>query len=102
MICIALTSVAAGIFDVKHYLHLQLVLHISKYHQVSCCGESVQSAYIVRLQYWRLFTHHLACPSSSDLLLTELLLYNAAVHIERAFGSVKFSVSQIMKSRTTC
>jgi len=74
MLGIALTSVVAGIFDVKHYLHLQLVPHISKYHQ-----------------YWRLSTHHFACANSSDLFLTELLLYNVAVHIERTFGSVKFA-----------
>lgn len=43
-------------------------------------------------QYWRLFLHHVACASSADLLLTELLLYNAAVHIERAFGSIKYAV----------
>ncbi|KAH8096715.1 hypothetical protein BXZ70DRAFT_945936 [Cristinia sonorae] len=74
MLGIALTSVTAGIFDIKHYLHLQLVPHISRHHQ-----------------YWRLFTHHLACANSSDLFLTELLLYNVAVHIERTFGSVKFA-----------
>ncbi|THH30326.1 hypothetical protein EUX98_g3864 [Antrodiella citrinella] len=74
MMGIALISVTAGIFDVKHYLHLQLVPHISKYHQ-----------------YWRLFTHHFACGNSSDLFLTELLLYNVAVHIERTFGSLKFA-----------
>ncbi|OBZ70145.1 DSC E3 ubiquitin ligase complex subunit 2 [Grifola frondosa] len=74
MLGIALTSIAAGIFDVKHYLHLQLIPHISKYHQ-----------------YWRLFAHHVACANSSDLFLTELLLYNAGVTIERTFGSVKFA-----------
>ncbi|KAJ3527675.1 hypothetical protein NM688_g8099 [Phlebia brevispora] len=74
MLGVAATSIFAGIFDVKHYLHLQLVPHITRHHQ-----------------YWRLFAHHLACAGSSDLLLTELLLYNASVHIERAFGSVKFA-----------
>lgn len=49
--------------------------------------------FTARLQYWRLLVHHVACGSSSDLLLTELILYNAAIHIERAFGSVKYSVS---------
>ena len=34
MFGIALTSIAAGIFDLKHYLNLQLVPHISKHHQV--------------------------------------------------------------------
>ena len=37
--------------------------------------------------------YHLACASSSDLLLTELLLYNIGIPIERAFGSVKYAVS---------
>ncbi|KAL6309787.1 hypothetical protein BKA93DRAFT_723014 [Sparassis latifolia] len=75
MLGIALTSISAGIFDVKHYLHLQLVPHISKHHQ----------------QYWRLFTHHIACANSSDLFLVELLLFNVGVQIERAFGSFKFA-----------
>ncbi len=35
MLGFALVSISAGIFDLKHYLHLQLVPHISKYHQVS-------------------------------------------------------------------
>ncbi|KZT05568.1 uncharacterized protein LAESUDRAFT_681043 [Laetiporus sulphureus 93-53] len=74
MIGIALTSIAVGIFDVKHYMHLQIVPHISKYHQ-----------------YWRLFAHHVACANSSDLFLIELLLYNVGVQIERSFGSAKFS-----------
>ncbi|KZT71560.1 hypothetical protein DAEQUDRAFT_665684 [Daedalea quercina L-15889] len=74
MLALALSSIAIGIFDLKHYVHLQLVPHLSKYHQ-----------------YWRLFSHHLACANSSDLLLVELLLYNFSVRIERTFGSVKFA-----------
>jgi len=70
----ALTSIAASILDVKHYLHLQLVPHLSRHHQ-----------------YWRLFVHHLAISNSSELLLTEILLYNVAVPIERLFGSTKFA-----------
>ena len=38
--------------------------------------------------------YHLVCTSSSDLLLTELLLYNACVPVERAFGSIKYAVSR--------
>ncbi|KAH9938104.1 uncharacterized protein B0H18DRAFT_3271 [Fomitopsis serialis] len=64
MLGIAVSSIAIGIFDLKHYMHLQIVPHISKYHQ-----------------YWRLFTHHLICANSSDLLLAELLLYNVAVRM---------------------
>jgi hypothetical protein len=44
------------------------------------------------VQYWRLLVHHLACASSSDLLLVELILYNAAINVERGFGSVKYAV----------
>ncbi|KDQ64190.1 hypothetical protein JAAARDRAFT_218868 [Jaapia argillacea MUCL 33604] len=74
MVGCALASIIAGVFDMKHYLHLQLVPHISRHHQ-----------------YWRLLVHHLAYSNSSDLFLAELLLYNVGVHIERAFGSVKFA-----------
>ncbi|KJA29654.1 hypothetical protein HYPSUDRAFT_31612 [Hypholoma sublateritium FD-334 SS-4] len=74
MITCALTSIFAGIFDIKHYFHLQFVPHISRHHQ-----------------YWRLITHHLAFSNSSDLFLGELLLYNVGVHVERRFGSVKFA-----------
>ncbi|KAI0832709.1 hypothetical protein BC628DRAFT_1441792 [Trametes gibbosa] len=84
MLGIALTSVAAGIFDLKHYLNLQLVPHISRHHQ-----------------YWRLIVHHIACGSSSDLILVELFLYNASVCIERSFGSVKYASFLIISAVTT-
>ncbi|KAI0353122.1 hypothetical protein OH77DRAFT_664574 [Trametes cingulata] len=84
MLGIALTSVAAGIFDLKHYLNLQLVPHISKYHQ-----------------YWRLLVHSLLCGSSSDLILVELFLYNVGICIERAFGSVKYASFLIISAVTT-
>lgn len=70
----ALTSIIGGIFDVKHYLHLQLVPHVSRNHQ-----------------YWRLLLHHTAFSNSSDLIVAEILLYGVGVHIERQFGSVKFA-----------
>lgn len=74
MLWLAVGSVLSGIFDVKYYFHLQLVPHISTHHQ-----------------YWRLLTHHLACQTFSDLFVTELLVYNVGVQIERFFGSVKFA-----------
>ncbi|KAF8897894.1 hypothetical protein BD779DRAFT_1714303 [Infundibulicybe gibba] len=74
MLGCAVTSILGGIFDVKHYLHLQLVPHLSRHHQ-----------------YWRLGVHHLAFSSSSDLLIAELILFNIGVHVERRFGSVKFA-----------
>ncbi|KAI0722389.1 hypothetical protein C8T65DRAFT_629198 [Cerioporus squamosus] len=80
----ALSSIAAGIFDLKHYLNLQLIPHISKHHQ-----------------YWRLLVHCLACGSSSDLLLTELMLYNVGIPIERAFGGVKYASFFVISAVTT-
>lgn len=93
MIFLGLTSVAVGIFDIKHNAHLQLVPHLSKHHQVMTLLLSRVIDSIMLEQYWRLFVHHLACASSSDLFVVELLLYNAAVHIERAFGTVKYAVN---------
>ncbi|KAF9534598.1 hypothetical protein CPB83DRAFT_842583 [Crepidotus variabilis] len=74
MITLALTSIFAGLFDIKHYFHLQLTPHLSRHHQ-----------------YWRLITHLLAFPNSSDLFLSELILYNVGVHVERQFGSIKYA-----------
>ncbi|KIY50197.1 hypothetical protein FISHEDRAFT_57542 [Fistulina hepatica ATCC 64428] len=70
----ALTSIIVGVFDLKPYVHLQMVPHISVQHQ-----------------YWRLFAHHFAFSNSSDLLVCEVLLFNTAIHVERQFGSVKFA-----------
>ncbi|KAL1734425.1 hypothetical protein EV714DRAFT_202717 [Schizophyllum commune] len=70
----ALTSIAVGLFDVKHYFHLQLVPHISRDHQ----------------QYWRLGAHHLAFTSSTDLFLAVLLFFYVGVEVERQFGSIKY------------
>lgn len=43
-------------------------------------------------QYWRVFTHYFTCTNSSDLVLTELVLFNEGITVERSFGSLKFSV----------
>ncbi|KAJ8087049.1 hypothetical protein PM082_005874 [Marasmius tenuissimus] len=71
---LALTSIAVGLFDIKHYFHLQLVPHITRHHQ-----------------YWRLFTRNLAFGSSGDLLLAESILFNVGVLVERHFGTWKFA-----------
>ncbi|KAF5393121.1 hypothetical protein D9757_001131 [Collybiopsis confluens] len=71
---LALTSIAAGIFDIKHYFHLQLVPHISKYHQ-----------------YWRLGLHNVVFANSSDLFFAELILFQNGIQVERCFGSLKFA-----------
>ncbi|KDQ29626.1 hypothetical protein PLEOSDRAFT_50529 [Pleurotus ostreatus PC15] len=70
----ALSSITVGLFDVKHYFHLQLVPHLSRHHQ-----------------YWRLGLHHFAFSNSSDLFLAVLILYSTGVVIERRFGSIKFA-----------
>ncbi|KAF9006730.1 hypothetical protein BDQ17DRAFT_1352282 [Cyathus striatus] len=74
MVTTALSSILAGVFDVKHYFHVQFSPHISRHHQ-----------------YWRLAAHHLVFPNSSDLFLGELLLFNVGVPVERQFGSVKYA-----------
>ena len=43
-------------------------------------------------------THHLVCQSFGDLFVSELLIYNVGVQIERFFGSVKFAVSSLNRS----
>lgn len=48
MVVLALTSISAGIFDVKHELHLQLVPHISKHHQVRPRTSTVTNQLTVR------------------------------------------------------
>ncbi|KAK7062287.1 DSC E3 ubiquitin ligase complex subunit 2 [Favolaschia claudopus] len=74
MVGLAMSSILVGVFDVKHYFHLQLVPHISRYYQ-----------------YWRLGAHHLAFSSSSELFIAEILLYNIGIQIERQFGTLKFA-----------
>ncbi|KAJ7102662.1 hypothetical protein C8R43DRAFT_231999 [Mycena crocata] len=74
MVGIAMSSILVGVFDVKHYFHLQLVPHISRHYQ-----------------YWRLGAHHLAFSNSSELFIAEILFYNIGVQIERQFGTLKFA-----------
>ncbi|KAJ6515305.1 hypothetical protein C8R45DRAFT_205389 [Mycena sanguinolenta] len=74
MVSLAISSILVGVFDVKHYFHLQLVPHISRHYQ-----------------YWRLGVHHLAFSNSSDLFIAEILLYNIGIPIERQFGTLKFA-----------
>ncbi|KAG2141683.1 hypothetical protein BD769DRAFT_1626204 [Suillus cothurnatus] len=68
------TSIVCGIFDVKHYLHLQLVPHMSRNHQ-----------------YWRLLLHHTAFSNSSDLLIAEILLYGVGCTCRTSVWECKFA-----------
>jgi hypothetical protein len=74
LISSAIASISVGILDVKHYFHLQLVPHLSRYHQ-----------------YWRLAASHLPFGSSPDLLVGLIILFNVSIPVERRFGSVKFA-----------
>ncbi|WVN85205.1 uncharacterized protein L203_100350 [Cryptococcus depauperatus CBS 7841] len=74
MMLLGIFTLTAAMLDIKPYLHFQLTPHMSKYHQ-----------------YWRIIVHPLAFGNSTELLMGELLLYNVGVHIERAFGSRKYS-----------
>jgi len=42
-------------------------------------------------QFWRILTHHAACSTSADLLLTVLILWHTSVAVERRFGTVKYA-----------
>jgi membrane associated rhomboid family serine protease len=75
MITLSLSTFLVGLFDTKHYFHLQLVPHLSRHHQ-----------------YWRLISHHLAFINSSDLFVGELVLYHCGVGVERRWGSAKYAV----------
>ena len=121
MIVFALTSLIASIFDIKHYLHLQVSFiyllqqlsdaynnhwaliqaHTSSYSTSSSeCKERrlrIVVHHINLNQYWRLLAHHVAFSNSSDLLLAELLLYNVSIPVERMFGSSKFAVQSHLK-----
>ncbi|KAF8514861.1 hypothetical protein BU17DRAFT_76978 [Hysterangium stoloniferum] len=74
MLGLGATSLLSALFAIKPYFHLQLIPHMSRHHQ-----------------YWRLISHHLACTNSSELFITQLILYNSSVIIERQFGSVKYA-----------
>ncbi|EJD53675.1 hypothetical protein AURDEDRAFT_110462 [Auricularia subglabra TFB-10046 SS5] len=74
MIGLGITSIGFSLFDVKYYLPLQLVPHISRHHQ-----------------YWRLLTQPLAYANSSELFIAELLLFQVGVQIERLFGNYRFA-----------
>jgi len=73
MIGLGIASILGSLFDVKHYMYLQLVPHISRHRQ-----------------FWRLFTHTFGFINSSELFIAEILLFNVSVQIERLFGSYRF------------
>lgn len=68
-------SIAASLFDVKHYFYIIVDAHLWRYHQL-----------------WRLLTYQLCCTNSSEVLFASMTLYHLRV-IEQMWGSRKYAVS---------
>ncbi|KIR24945.1 hypothetical protein I309_06229 [Cryptococcus deuterogattii LA55] len=89
MMLLGVTTLAASLLDIKPYLHLQFVPHMTKYHQ-----------------YWRILSHPFAFANSAELLMGEVLLYGAGVYTERAFGSRKYAsfilISSVISTILAC
>lgn len=84
MLLLGVTSLTASLLDIKPYVHLQLVPHMTTYHQVSRTGMTTfRNSVLMRVQFWRILVHPLAFVNSTELLVAELLLYNVGVGIER-------------------
>lgn len=76
MLTVGLTSLLAGIFNVKREFNVPLTPHLTR-----------------DWQFWRLVTHDFCFANSAELLLGLLIVYNCGTMVERFFGSVKFAVS---------
>ncbi|KAI9638582.1 uncharacterized protein MKK02DRAFT_23518 [Dioszegia hungarica] len=81
IITVAISSLTASLFDVKPYLHLQLVPHITKYHQ-----------------FFRIAIHPFAFANSTELVVGLLALSNAGIPVERAFGHRKYAAFLLLSS----
>ncbi|KAG0151647.1 hypothetical protein CROQUDRAFT_36526 [Cronartium quercuum f. sp. fusiforme G11] len=58
----------------KHFLNLPLSPHLTR-----------------DFQLWRIVSHHLVCSNSADIFLIVLILWSAAVPVERIFGTIKYA-----------
>lgn len=74
MLTLGANTFIVGAFQFKHYFRLQLVPHITKY-----------------TQWWRILSYQAAFQSSSELFISQIILYNVSVALERVYGSRKFS-----------
>lgn len=68
------SSVAASLFDVKHYFYIDVATHFWTYHQT-----------------WRAFIFQLCYTNSAEVLSAVITLYNLRV-VERLWGSRKYAV----------
>lgn len=93
MLGLGINSLLAGSLQLKPYIHLQWLPHLTKHLQVWTRNIHFTHTDARSLcQWWRLITSQLAFTNSSDLFLAELVLYNVSVTLERVFGSSKFAV----------
>ena len=70
-------SIAASIFDIKHYFYISIGTHFFRYGQL-----------------WRIFTYQLCYTNSSEVLFGAMSLYHMRM-VERFWGSRKYAVSAI-------
>ncbi len=68
------SSIAASLFDAKHYFYILIDRHILQYHQI-----------------WRVLIYQLCYTNSSEVLFACMTLYHMRV-IERMWGSRKYAV----------
>lgn len=68
------SSIAASLFDIKHYFHILVDKHIWTYHQP-----------------WRALIFQLCYTNSAEVLVAAITLYNMRV-VERMWGSRKYAV----------
>ncbi len=71
---LVMSSIAASLFDVKHYFYIVVDTHILRYHQT-----------------WRVLIYQLCYTNSSEVLFAAMTLYHLKV-IERVWGSRKYAV----------
>jgi hypothetical protein len=83
-------SLFVAIADLKPYVHLQLVPHMTKYHQVRLHARVVWLRYLeadyrtlTSFQYWRLLIYPFAFTNSVEVLMALLAFYHMGVHVER-------------------
>lgn len=72
---LAATSIAASLFDAKHYFYILVDTHFLRYHQA-----------------WRVLLYQLCYTNSTEVLFASMTLYNMRV-VERMWGSRKYAVS---------
>ena len=68
------TSIAASLFDAKHYFYIFIDTHLFRYRQL-----------------WRLLAYQLCYTNSTEVLFAAISLYNLRA-IERMWGSRKYAV----------